>query len=267
MLRSDCEVYFDSPNGRLVYTGSPADEAYWDGHWAENLSRKIARPDRFVVAITKKYLRPGSKVVDAGCGLARTVYGLHSAGYEAYGVDYASATVNAINKAAPDLRVSLADVRDMRMFNDGFFDGVWSLGVIEHFYDGYDAIVLETKRLVRPGGYAFVTVPSMSPLRKLKARLGSYPKWDGTNKENFYQFVLQPKKIIQDFEATGFRLVATQARGGYKGFKDEVDLLRPAMQSVYNNRTFISRIFLQVIDRILTPFAFHTKLYVFQRIE
>ncbi len=265
MLKSDCTVFFDAFQGRLVYVGQPADEAYWDGHWIDGLSKKISRPDRFVLQVTKQYLPIGARVVDAGCGIARTVYGLHAAGYDAYGIDYAPATVSAINKAVPELKVSLADVRDMSGFSDGFFDGVWSLGVIEHFYAGYEQILRETHRLIRPGGYAFVTVPSMSPLRRLKARLGFYGRWEEVGKEHFYQFVLPSERVIRDFEAAGFKLVATKGRGGYKGFKDEVAPLRPVMQSIYDGRSFAAKVVLQALDRIMTPFAYHTRLYVFQR--
>lgn len=267
MLRSECKVYFDRLNDRLVYVGQPADEAYWDGHWIDGLAHKISKPDRFVRETTKRYLPLGAKVIDAGCGLARTVYGLHAAGFDAYGVDFAPATVEAINKAVPELKVSLADVRDMGKFPDGFFDGVWSLGVVEHFYDGYEPILSETRRLIRPGGYAFVTVPSMSPLRRLKALIGMYGPWNEQGKEHFYQFILPSPKVIKDFEAVGFKLIATKGRGGYKGFKDEVALLQPAMQRIYNGHSFFAKAFLQVMDRILTPFAYHSRLYVFQRLD
>lgn len=176
MLRSDCTVFFDHANQRLVYIGHPADEGYWDGHWAARLSATdIQKPDKFVVAATQKYLPKGATVVDAGCGVARTVYGLQQAGYDAYGVDFAPDTVNTINRLVPDLQVRLGDVRDMP-FPDGFFQGVWSLGVVEHFYDGFDQIAADTARILSAGGYAFVTVPSMSPLRRLKAKLSLYPK-------------------------------------------------------------------------------------------
>lgn len=258
-------MYFDHENARLVYVGKPADETYWDGHWSEDLHRRIAKPDKFVVSTTKKFLPVGSKVVDAGCGLARTVYGLDLAGYEAYGVDYATTTVAAINSAMPSLKVSFGDVRDMGSFETAFFDGLWSLGVIEHFYDGYGPILEETHRLIRQGGYAFVTVPSMSPLRKIKASLGLYPAWNGENKKDFYQFALSPKTIIRDFETRGFKLVSSGNRGGYKGLKDEASFLRPLMQKIYDSRALPARALLLTLDRLLTPFSFHTKLYVFRK--
>lgn len=265
MLRSDCKVFFDTWKGRLVYIGQPADEAYWDSHWVEGLSRKISKPDRFVVSTTKKYLPVGARVVDAGCGIARTVYGLHVSGYDAYGIDFAPETVKAVNCAVPELKVSVADVRDMSQFGDGFFDGVWSLGVVEHFYDGYDDIAREMNRLIQPGGYAFVTVPSMSALRWVKAILRRYPRWGGKGKENFYQFVLSSDSVVANFSAAGFKLVATKGCAGFKGLKDESGPLRPLLQRLYDSRLKPAKLACAVADRVLSPITFHTKLYVFQK--
>jgi SAM-dependent methyltransferase len=267
MRKSACSVYFDAPRSRLVYIGQAADEGYWDSHWLANLKADyIRQPNRFVVDVTRRFLPKGAKVVDAGCGLARTVYGLHQAGYDAYGIDFAPETVAAINRVAPELKVSVADVRDMGSFPDGYFDGVWSLGVIEHFYDGYDAILKETHRLIRPGGNAFVTVPSMSPLRRFKAKLGAYTQWNGQDRDAFYQFVLPHEAVARSFEGAGFKLLSTEGCAGFKGFKDEAGPLLPLLQFVYDSKATPMRALRVGLDQLLRPLTFHTKLYVFQKL-
>lgn len=270
MLKNYCDVYFDAPNARLVYVGKSADEGdFWDEHWLTTLTAAdIRKPDRYVVNMTKRYLPMGSKVVDAGCGVARTVYGLHQAGFDAYGVDFAPKTVATLNRLVPELKISVADVRNMSQFEDGFFDGLWSLGVIEHFYDGYEQIVRETQRLIRPGGYAFVIVPAMSPLRRIKAALGAYSTWTGAQKEAFYQFILPPTTVVRDFESAGFRLASTHSRGGFKGFKDEMwPSLRSVLQALYDNKFKPARALLMAMDLLLRPVTYHTKLWVFQKLS
>jgi len=54
-----------------------------------------------------------------------------------------------------------SDVRKLN-FPDHYFDGYWSLGVIEHFYKGYDEIIHKIYRVLHPGGFLFLTVPEMS---------------------------------------------------------------------------------------------------------
>lgn len=254
------DVYCDGD--RLVYVGTPANEAFWDDRWAERLTEKdVKTPDRFVVSTTKRYLPVGSRVIDAGCGMARTVYGLKQAGYEALGLDYAPATVNALDRIAPELDIRLGDVREMP-FPDEHFDGVWSLGVVEHFYDGFSDIAEETARVLKPGGFAFVTVPSMSPLRILKARLGAYPKHNGSS-EGFYQFALPKETVVREFEKHGFELIESRGRGGFLGLKEELKL--PGMQRFYESRLRPLRAARVAMDMILSPFSFHTRLYVFRK--
>jgi SAM-dependent methyltransferase len=266
MRRDHVSVYFDQANDRLVYIGQPADEGYWDEHWSgDQASKAVRRKDRFVVQETEARLPKGSKVIDCGCGLAQTVFGLHHSGFDAYGVDYAPRTVELVNSIAPELKVSLGDVRDLRQFSDGFFDGCWSLGVIEHFYDGYDQILAEMHRILRPGGYAFVTVPSMSPLRRLKAKMGIYPSIEGRDLTGFYQFILSPESIIQGFERHGFRFVSSKARGGFKGIKDEAGFLRGPLQMLYNMKQPLARMIRAGVDTVISPLSFHTRLYVFQK--
>ncbi|MES0207919.1 class I SAM-dependent methyltransferase [Mesorhizobium sp. M0028] len=266
MRRDDVFVYADQPNKRLVYVGRPADEGYWDDHWSgDEAAKAVRRKDRFVVKETAARLPKGSKVVDGGCGLAQTVFGLHHSGFDAYGIDYAPKTVDLVRRVAPELKISLGDVRDLRQFADEYFDGFWSLGVIEHFYDGYDQIVSEMYRLICPGGYAFVTVPSMSPLRRLKAKLGFYPSIVGRDTAGFYQFILSPRSIVQEFEEHGFRFVSSKPRGGFKGLKDEAGFLRAPLQTFYEMKHPVARIIRTGLDILISPFSFHTRLYVFQK--
>lgn len=260
---SDRTIYYDQPHDRLVYVEGPADQDYWDAHWNKMFALMARQPDHFVLGTTKKYLPKGAKVVDAGCGTARTVFGLHRAGYEAYGVDLAPQTVARVKELMPELNIAVADVRNMSMFSDGFFDGVWSLGVIEHFYDGYEDIVEETHRLLRLGGYAFVTVPAMSPLRRRKARVGGYPRWDARHKERFYQFALTPKSVVENWERAGFRLISSKGRGGFSGVKDELPLLRPLLQKFYDSEIKPLRLARAFLDRMLNPITYHSRLYVF----
>lgn len=264
MKRDQCSVMYDRANNRLVYRGRDADEQSWDDRWSGSIeAASIKRGDPFVVGKTRQKLPVGARVLDAGCGLAQTVWGLQKAGFKAYGVDYAPETVSAVRDLVPELDIRLADVRDMP-FNDSFFDGVWSLGVIEHFAEGYAPILLEMWRVLKPGGLAFVTVPSLSPLRRAKAALDLYPKFDGEY-HDFYQFVLSPPEIIRSFEDQGWRYLGGQARGGFKGFIDELGPHGRTLRSFNDRADRVSRLFRAAANRVLAPASFHTRFYLFQK--
>jgi SAM-dependent methyltransferase len=259
--------YFDEQERRLVFVGERANDHFWDRLWdKEDLAEVIRRgtKERFIRNITGRFLPPGSRVLEGGCGRGEKVYGLRAWGYEAYGVDYAAQAVARIKKLFPDLQISVGDVRHLD-FSDSFFDGYWSLGVIEHFYDGYDDIIREMARVVRPGGYLFLTFPYMSPLRRLKARMGRYPALPAEIsdiREHFYQFALPHATVITKLEQAGFRVVRRQPFDAIKGLKDELHL---PFQKLYRSTNFFARAARLCINTLCEPFASHVILLVAQK--
>lgn len=264
--------YFDKNSNRLVYVGKAADDAYWDQHWqaeSSKLEKKIrVKNDRFIIGYTKKYLVPGTKIFEGGCGLGEKVSALHYNGYDAYGVDYAKETVKKINQYAPELKVKVGDVRDLP-FPDDFFDGYWSLGVIEHFYDGYEKIVSEMFRVLVPGGYLFMTVPVLSPLRRAKVKRKKYPEYKESEETrgNFYQFAFDPKDVISNLESRGFKLVDVRPYDGIKGLKDEILMLKPMLQYLYDGKSRASNLMKRVLDVVLRRFTNHMCLFVMRKVE
>jgi cyclopropane fatty-acyl-phospholipid synthase-like methyltransferase len=133
--------FFDKVNNRLVYISSEATNDYWDDHWENDKFEKMIKitSNKFISSNTKKYLNKGSRILEGGCGRGQNVYLLQNQGYEVIGIDYAYKTVNKVNEVVPEIQVQLGDVRKLE-FEANSFDGYWSLGVIEHFYNGYDDI-------------------------------------------------------------------------------------------------------------------------------
>ncbi|MBI3243733.1 MAG: class I SAM-dependent methyltransferase [Chloroflexi bacterium] len=262
--------YYDETNCRLVYVGQEANENFWDSRWqAEDFERliKVAiKKNRFFVDNTQKYLPPGSRILEGGCGRGDKVYVLQKCGFEAYGVDYASETVEKINRYAPELKVTLGDVRNLD-FPDAYFDGYWSLGVIEHFYDGFEPIQREMSRVIKNGGYLFLTVPAMSWLRKQKARLRKYPAYKENDelRKHFYQFALDPQRVIRHFQNHGFRFIELKPRNGIVGLREETAW--PPLQRVLDSKTILAKRARKVIDILTTPFANHGVFCVFKKTQ
>jgi SAM-dependent methyltransferase len=260
--------YYDSENKRIVHLGQKSDSNYWDGHWEQGeLERQIKVKDHhFVINNTKKYLPLGSKILEGGSGRGDKVYSLQHHGYDATGVDYAKETVKKIKEIVPELNITLGDVRKLDFAND-HFDGYWSLGVIEHFFNGYQEIATEMYRVLKKDGYLFMTVPSMSPLRRLKSTIKQYPPFASSQEaeDQFYQFLLPHEGIIKDFEEIGFKLVQHHPYDGVKGLKDEVSFLGPLLQKCYESRSPIIKVFRKLIDITFRKFSNHMSFYVFQK--
>jgi SAM-dependent methyltransferase len=261
--------YFDKENSRLIYVNREASEDYWDNHWdvAQLRSRITAASSSWVTKITSKFLRAPAAILEGGCGLGSHVYALSKSGYHSFGVDYAPRTVEYLNSQFPELDIRLADVRNLP-FKDNTFDGYWSLGVIEHFWNGYEQIASEMSRVITKNGYLFLTYPSMSVLRRGKAHIGCYdvmPACDD-EPENFYQFAMASADVVSVFERVGFKLEYKAGLDGLKGIKDEIEVLRPWLQRLYDSQSFQARLVKGVINTALSKTCGHIDLLVFKKV-
>lgn len=266
--------YYDSAKRCLVYEEFQPTPDFWDDHWSKDdwdEIKKKGEKDRFVSKITEKFLKPGRslKILEGGCGKGQYVYSLDHCGYDAYGVDFAKNTVDKANKNFPHLNIKLGDIRQVD-FPDNFFDAYWSLGVIEHFYEGYFEILDEMNRVLKPGGYAFVTFPYMSPLRKLRAKMGRYHEFheDRLDKSKFFQFALDAKRVQKDFSKMGFELIYQRPFDGIKGLKDELDdfpLFQKLFNAIYYSQIFFVKIIKYSIHLSLAPVCGHINLMVFRK--
>lgn len=261
--------YYDTRNKQLIYIEQAATPEFWDHQWEdEELKKSIlaGAKERFVFSNTKRYLAPGSKILEGGCGKGQFVYSLQSRGYDAHGVDFAQKTVEKVTGLLPALKIHLGDVRHLD-FSDASFDGYWSLGVIEHFLEGYEAIALEMHRVLKPEGYLFLTFPYMSPLRRLKAFFSVYPtlQKNKVHPSSFYQFALPAPAVIHTFQALGFDLIRKQPYEGFKGFKDESGVLKPFLQKIYNNKSLPGRLLSYIFSMLFAPLASHTILLILRK--
>jgi SAM-dependent methyltransferase len=266
--------YFDKKNNRLVYIGSASNDKFWDNIWnVEDLGKLIKEvkdPALYneIIKTTKKYLPIGSRVLEGGCGLGDIVYALGLHGYDAYGVDYAKETVRKIKKYAPELKVTYGDVRSLHFDND-FFNGYWSLGVIEHYYYGYDDIINEMYRVLTLGGILFMTVPTMSWIRKFKAMTGKYPEYLESEAfiKTFYQFALDSKGVVKNFRDRGFELLGIKNIDGFYGMSNEIGSFKPLFQFLHEKKTLPRELLIKMFESFGNIFANHLTLYIMRKIE
>lgn len=260
--------YYDKINRRLVLFEKKATSSFWDNHWDNNDIKKKFNLNKktFVTRTTNKYLPVGAKIIEGGCGLGDKVHALSSLSYDAYGIDYARRTIKRIKGLYPNLKISFGDVRNIPFPNE-YFDGYWSLGVIEHFYNGYAKILEEMNRVLKTHGYLFITFPYMSPLRKLKTKLRQYDQLDlnRLKTDNFYQFMLNREMVISDIEKTGFKLIKSTPLDAVKGLKDEISLLKPTLQKIYDSNSLISKLISRAMSISFKHLSGHAVLLIFNK--
>lgn len=265
-------ILYDKKNNRLVSIDSEATPEFWDKRWEAGDfikyvtdSKHMSRHDRRLKYCVDKYLSPGAKILEGGCGRGRYVYGFSSWGYDAYGVDFAENTIKMINHHFPQLKVSKQDVRNLE-FEDDSFDCYLSGGVIEHFWDGYNDIIKETHRVLKSKGYLIITIPFFSYLRRLKAHLGVYESFISSNEpDNYYQFFLDHKQVIRNIEQIGFRNVEVMPYNVFLGLEKEFKFLAPALQNIELCKNPVTRNLTIFLRKSLKYFSSHTVLMIFQK--
>lgn len=259
---------YDPRSHRLLYVDHEANEQFWDEKWEASARATFANPPRhgLTIRITRRYLSPGSRVLEGGCGLGDVVNALHRAGYVATGIDYAPKVVRLIKAYWPHLDVTQGDVRRLAC-EDGYYDGYWSLGVIEHFPDGYQAIAREMHRALRPGGYLFLSFPSFNPFRQSRAAAGKYARFGGDPglMPDFYQYALDPSDVRANFEHLGFELVEHRGTSSLVGLADEWHFAAAIQWALDRLPSRVGTTVSMAMDLLIGRHAGHSCLLIFQK--
>ena len=265
---------------RIIQLENVADQKFWDQRWDiknnnDSVKNILDTTSKLVVDKTSEYLKKNSKILEGGCGMGDKVYNLKIAGFDSHGIDFATKTVKFLNENHPDLNIILGDVRKLP-FKDSSFDGYWSLGVIEHFYEGYDDISDEMFRVLKKGGYLFLTVPTFSLLRKIKAYFGFYKRVDSSYiiSKNFYQYLISKEELIKHFESKGFESIEYSYRGGIRGLIDELGIkINTTRISEFKNTqtrkksimSSLLNLITNFLNKVLKNFSPHTVFIVFRK--
>jgi len=199
---------------RLKYSSQTADVAYWTALWGnienQDYSRDLKGHQPHQLAATfHRWVKPGARVLEAGCGVGRFTVAAHARGYVAEGLDWSTETVLALRRRFPDIPWHIGDVRALE-FADGEFDAVYSPGVVEHFEEGPEEILEETRRILRPGGITIISTPCFNPwMQRHPDRFASTSKPVG----DFYQYAFSQDGMKGTLTDLGFEVVQVRPYG------------------------------------------------------
>lgn len=161
----------------------------WNRHFGDPRWRAIRR-----------WIHPGGRILDAGCGVGQWVSFLGDQGYRAEGLDYSPELVEMLRQFFPNDRWIAGPVQAMPVESESV-DGLISWGVIEHDPAGPQAALVEIRRVLKRGGVAVMTVPRDS--RAMRQAVGT-----GASDGPFYQFLFDEASLRGEVEKAGFEVVA-----------------------------------------------------------
>lgn len=185
--------------------------------------KSLKRFELHRVSATVTLLSKGNRILDIGCGdggLLSKVKNLKLFN-EFYGIDIAGVVVRRAKRNIKEKTGSLNKVfiktgsLDSRLnFNNGYFDSVTCLSVLEHIFDPYFGIK-EIHRLLKNNGLLILEVPNLVWLpRRTAVLFGVLPVtaeesgWDGGHL-HYFTFAAT-KKLLED---NGFKIAFAGSTG------------------------------------------------------
>ena len=165
-------------------------------------------------------LPKGSRVLDGGCGVGDWVLWLTREGYPTVGLDVSRITIAKLQEMFPDMEFAVGDIRDTG-FAEASFDAYFSWGTFEHFEEGFDRVVAEAYRVLKPGGLLFTSMPFVNLRHAIRATLRG--RWRGvppeTERTRFYQWRLTRAELAGILARHGFAVEDVKVIGKRQGLQ------------------------------------------------
>ena len=183
-----------------------------------------------------RFLRPGSIMLEGGCGRGQYVAYYSGGGVKVVGLDFARAWLAAAHAEMPSLMFCVGDVSSLP-FPDDTFDVYYSGGVVEHFEEGAGPALDEARRVLKRDGVLLLSVPYFSPLRRALSFVGR-AEWrhvarasidEGPNGHlRFHQYAYTIPEFTRLLSSAGFRVIDTQGYAVVWGLYDLEPIRRAA---------------------------------------
>jgi SAM-dependent methyltransferase len=119
-----------------------------------------------------------TRVLDFGCAAGRMLrfYPHHEGTSELWGVDINAKHINWCQlNLGPPFSFATTTTAPHLPFEDGYFDLIYSGSVFTHISDLADAWLLELRRIVRKGGYLYITIHDRRTVEVLLTKYKDHP--------------------------------------------------------------------------------------------
>lgn len=149
----------------------------WDSYWkSESLKRRIieyvrrAYFGKIFVDVVCKDIKPGARILEAGCGSGAYLKLLKRKGFRSVGLDLSKASLHIAKKNCKN--ITGGDIFHLP-FKDKAFDVVFNQGVMEHFTNSEFFTAL--KEIARIARKVVIIVPSALSMFRIYDPFGDDP--------------------------------------------------------------------------------------------
>jgi ubiquinone/menaquinone biosynthesis C-methylase UbiE len=130
----------------------------WNSFWENTQKKRFSWCKHRIKNILIKYDFKNKKVLEAGCGTGYFSLYFQNRGAEVYSLDFSLKALEITKRIVVDCTLLQADVRKIPI-RDGFFDVIFTDGLLEHF-ENPEIILEEFKRVLNPNGIIITVVPN-----------------------------------------------------------------------------------------------------------
>lgn len=152
------------------------------------------------------------RIMEGGCGFGAWCKWLEEIENEVIGIEYDERIIQKAKEFDKSIPIELGNILDLN-YPSASFDAYISLGVIEHFENGPQKALVEAKRILKPGGVAFITTPYLNPLRKYFSHpLRSLFFWAYRitgKKIYFWEYRFTNQELENYIKQAGFEIIET----------------------------------------------------------
>ncbi len=204
--------------------------AHWDEQ-SEQHARSADRARELDRLEQAPALRPGARILDAGCGTGQYAIAFAERGYRVTAIDLAPEMIERARRRADERGVRVEwRTGDISQLSDplAVYDAIHAR-VVLHFVPDVASTLREFRRVLVPGGRLFASVPgALSPIYRHAWRRFVDPGEAGTN-------LMTPWELEAVLEALGWRIV--DGWGDFsQSFSGEANPFDPAVVSSLDRR-------------------------------
>jgi adenylylsulfate kinase-like enzyme/2-polyprenyl-3-methyl-5-hydroxy-6-metoxy-1,4-benzoquinol methylase len=197
---------------------SQGKSSHWQTYYAANQGE--LSPSPFAEYVQSGVLRPGSRLLEVGCGNGRDSAFFAQAGYDVVAIDTSSAAIDLCRNKHKSSRLNFlaSSISDLKLDELGRFDAVYSRFVLHAMTQSEEALFLSrAATALKPGGYLLIECRSINdPLALLGEAISPTERIHG----HYRRFIVL-NELVQKLKEARFELESIEESKGLAMYKDE----------------------------------------------
>ena len=190
--------------------------SFWKKYW-ESVSRdpdRISDKTIYPLYPVDEYVKPGLRILEAGCGMGRVFKHYFYEGIEIYGMDFDVGSLQQIGQENSGFPLLAADARRLP-FRDECFDMVMAFGLVSSIEDGHSQVLSDMGRVLKRGGILCASVVSDTMLRRTQDLLSwvyhTMNRLTGRSSSRcFFARSYKPAEWTSELETLGFDVLRVE---------------------------------------------------------